>query len=204
MVEKSMARKSRSVLRDTFSLSFLDVLCCSLGAAVVLFLAFANSRPEQGAAGGLLNRDMIEVDFAVDDPQAFIRLIVKSPDEKIRSIDVGGLDADGFVTEADTAWRKVRVIGGNEPVALASTTSPRRRLTRLLVFDPKPGKWRFDVQYYDRTDITSLVSSLATLQVERRVRVTHKSRARERNPDLIFGEQTNFAVIVLEQGTESP
>lgn len=199
-----MSRKSPNVLRDTFSLSFLDVLCCSLGAAVVLFLAFANSRPEEGAAGGLLNRDMIEVEFAVDDPGAFMRVIVETPDKRVRSIEAEGLDADGFVTERDPAWRKARLIGGNEPVALASQTSPRRRLMRLLIFDPKPGEWRFDVQYYDRTDTISLVGSLANLPVQRRIRVTHEPRANERDPDLIFGEQTNFAAIVLEQKTNSP
>jgi hypothetical protein len=191
------ARRRRRLVRETFTLSFLDVLCCSLGATVVLFLGFVSSSGRASAPGGLLNGHFVDFQFTVE-PEALLHIVIETPRGERLEVTGQELDGDGFIREAVRSWSGARVFGMGDDATLIENG---KRVYKVAVFDPAPGAWKFDARYVDRSLEASLVQPLAPAELTRRIMTTtlHPIYASRR---VQFGATTAMPAFVVSD--ESP
>lgn len=129
---------------DTLQLSFLDVLSCGLGAAVLLFLVFSviGAKPPESLSAP----QFITIWGQFEPADAEIRLFLRPPEPmKPRMFCVGansahcrpGTLANGRLTNTDA--------GAIFPQLAPDSANPRHFTLRIL--EPATGLWRFTFRY---------------------------------------------------------
>jgi|GEM_PF-5679292 len=147
------------------TLSFLDTLCCCLGATVLLFVALVSTPTTDSGATRRARGHFLRVVYKSSDPSAILHFAVRTPAGRLIDLRPQDFNGDNVFKFNLPVWRAMRLVGLSPASRPLNETGHRYE---LLISDPAIGHWQFFARYADRTDPTELLSTSAPVEVTRR------------------------------------
>ena len=177
-------RRHDEASEEMLTLSFLDTLCCCLGATVLLFVALVSTPTTDSGATRRARGHFLRVVYSSSDPSAILHFAVRTPAGKIIELKPADFDRDLYKNNL-AVWRALRVIG------LSNVSKPldgTEQQYEVLISDPAVGRWQFLARYADRTDPIELLSTSAPVKIVRRATASFKLTASPMRASLGFAE----------------
>jgi hypothetical protein len=172
------------------TLSYLDVLCCCLGASALLFIALVSSRLNASGGPPALSRgEFIDVVAKVSDDKALFRLVVTTP--RGNTIKLSEPQRKGSMFEIPgVEYGALRVIGADPATNPVVGAGESGHAYEVSIIDPSPGRWRLSVMYYDRIEPIELLRPSAAVRIEQHVATSFAASGRSFAAPVRFGEST--------------
>ncbi len=181
-------RAKQEASEEILTLSFIDTLCCCLGATVLLFVALVSNSQNQGGAVQRIRGEFLRITYTAGDPDAILHFIIQPPSGRQIELSPAEMNGTGYFRESTPYWRALRVVGFSAATRpLAAGVAHRYE---ILVFDPAVGKWQFSARYTDRRDVELLLGRAPLVDVERRASASFPIRTRLVSQKLAFSEAT--------------
>lgn len=212
---------------DTLSMSFLDVISCALGAAVILGLVFSIVRREASVTTSSPEFIRLTLHTASSEPDVhpLLNVIVKPPghaegfdlvledfdlvrgrprpraERRDRGLPIDNLRLFGFSRHGE--HRKFLAGDGQE---VLDANASDLAVYRLMVKVPEPGEWQFDVRFAglkgaeDAEDLSD-AQLFTTIRVRASVATRDSQGTRQSETHLGFGQRSQELLKVSVAAT---
>lgn len=125
-----MIRRNREI--NIFNLSMLDVICCALGAMVILFIVTSKRKDEEAAraqAAEQQNQQLTDKARAVEERAKRLAEdlddALKRAKEAAESLQQGQLQAEALAKALKDAQEKAKALGQGQVIGMCETTAAR-------------------------------------------------------------------------------